>query len=74
MASAAAVAAVVWGSDLLRCGSDAAETGRLVLRAGGAAAAAPSRCADAEVAASLPADPDVGLSGTSLQDGGAGAG
>lgn len=34
-------------------------------------AAATSRCADADIAAfSLLADPDVGLSGTSLQDDG----
>lgn len=51
---AAAAAVVVWGSDLLRCGSDAAGVV-------GVAAAAPCRCADA-AAAALPADPDAGLS------------
>lgn len=63
-------AVVVCGSDLLRCGSDAAEELGFVLTAG-PAAASPSRWANADEAAfSLPADPDEGLSGKSLQDGG----
>lgn len=69
----AAVAVVVWGLDLLRCGSDAAEETGFVLRAGGAAAAPPSRCAGADVAAMFaPAGPDAGLSGTSVQGDGGG--
>lgn len=61
------LALVVWGLGLLRCGSDAAEAMGFVL--GGAGA--PISCADAGVAAvSLPADPSVGLSGTSVQDDG----
>ena len=62
----AAAAVVVWGSNLLRCGSDAAVAGRLATPARWAVVAAFSRLTD----------PDVGLSGrsgTSLQDGGAGA-
>lgn len=64
---ALAVAVVVWGSDLLRFGSDAAEELGFMLRAGGAGAGL-SRCADADAA-----DPDAGLSWASLQDGGGGA-
>lgn len=60
----------VVGSDLLRCGSDAAEELGTVLTAGGAAAA-PSRCAGGDTAAfSLISDADVGLSWTPLQDDG----
>lgn len=67
------VAVVVWGSDLLRWGSVAAEVGGAVLRVDWAAAAAaavvPNLCANAEVAVlSLPADSDACLSGTSVQD------
>lgn len=55
-----AAAGIVWGSDLLRFGSDSVEELGFVLRAGEAGAGL-SRCADADVT-----DPDVGLSGASL--------
>lgn len=56
MVVVAAAAAAVWGPDLLRFGSDAAEELRFALRPGG-------RSADADVA-----EPVERLSGVSLLD------
>lgn len=71
MALAAAVVAV-GVLDLWHCGSDAAEVvgGELMVCR---ASAAPSRAKGELEALSPPADPGVGLSGTSMPDGGGGA-